>query len=67
MGNEVFGIRHYAVKQLHTMMTFCLISVSKTISELDVIITLLQIALFFLNIVMNNGNDLFIHEHVCYI
>ena len=48
------------------MMTFCLISESKTISELDAIITLLQIALF-LDIVMNNGNVLFIHVHVCYI
>ena len=50
---------HYAVKKLQSMMTFCLISELKVNSEFDAILTVLEIDLF-LNIVMNNINDVII-------
>ena len=58
-GRMEYLVMHYAVKKLQSMMTFCLISELKAVSELDAILTELKIALF-LNIVMNNINDVFI-------
>ena len=45
-GNGGFGNWHNAVKQLQSMMAFCLIYVLKAVSELDVIITVVVTPFF---------------------